>query len=113
MLSREFNINLDIHDINKYIKTIQVYQNDVYQCILNIKVFRSNNQINLDDKDAIIHVLNSNQDLLRYENHFIENNILKVRLVNINTIGKHTIHIVLTKDNKRLTLPLINFEVMK
>lgn len=113
MISREFNINLDIIKINKYIKTIQVYKDDVYQCILNIKVFRDTKELNLANKDAIIHILTSNQDLLRYENHVVENNILKVRLVNINTIGKHIIHIVLTKDNKRLTLPLINFEVVK
>ena len=37
MISREFNLNLDIININKYIKKVQVYQNDVYQCILNIK----------------------------------------------------------------------------
>lgn len=113
MLSREFNINLDIIRINKYIKRIQVTKDDVYQCILNVKVFRDDKLINLDDKQAIIYILTSNQDLIKYDNHVISDNILKIRLVNINTIGKHTIHIVLTKDNKRLTLPLITFKVVE
>ena len=113
MISREFNINLDIIRINKYIKTIQVYQNDVYQCIFNIKVFRDTKELNLANKDAIIHILTSNQDLLRYENYVVENNILKVRMADIDEVGAHTLHIMLVNENQKHTLPLIKFEVMK
>ena len=100
MISREFNINLDIIKINKYIKPIQVYQNDIYQCILNITVSRNDKRINLDHKDAIIHILKSNSELIEYNNYEILDNTLKVKLVNVNEIGEHT-------------LPLIKFEVVK
>lgn len=113
MISREFNINLDIIKINKYIKTIQVYQNDVYQCIFNIKVFRDTKELNLANKDAIIHILKSNDELIKYNNYEILDNTLKVRVADIDEIGEHTLHIMLVNENQKLTLPLIKVEVMK
>lgn len=113
MISREFNLNLDIININKYIKPIKVYQNDVYQCILNITVSRNDKRINLDHKDAIIHILKSNDELIKYNHYEILDNTLKVKLVNVNEIGEHTLHIMLVNENQKHTLPLIKFEVMK
>ena len=113
MISREFNLNLDIININKYIKKIQVYQNDVYQCILNIKVFKDTKELNLANKKAIIHILKSNSELIEYNNYEILDNTLKVKLVNVNEIGEHTLHIMLVNENQKHTLPLIKFEVMK
>lgn len=113
MLSREFNINLDIIKINKYIKPIQVYQNDIYQCILNITVSRNDKRINLDHKDAIIHILESNDELIKYNHYEILDNTLKVKLVNINEVGPNTIHIMLVDEKQKLTLPLIKVEVVK
>ena len=113
MISREFNINLDIININKYIKPIQVYQNDIYQCILNITVSRNDKRINLDHKDAIIHILKSNDELIKYNHYEILDNTLKVKLVNINEVGPNTIHIMLVDEKQKLTLPLIKVEVVK
>ena len=113
MISREFNLNLDIININKYIKPIRVYQNDVYQCILNIKVFKDTKELNLANKDAIIHILKSNSELIEYNNYEILDNTLKVKLVNVDEVGEHTLHIMLENENQKHTLPLIKFEVMK
>ena len=113
MISREFNINLDIIKINKYIKPIQVYQNDIYQCILNITVSRNDKRINLDHKDAIIHILKSNDELIKYNHYEILDNTLKVKLVNVDEVGEHTLHIMLENENQKHTLPLIKFEVVK
>ena len=69
MISREFNLNLDIININKYIKKVQVYQNDVYQCILNIKVFKDTKELNLAEKYKICVERNNLRWKIKYLNY--------------------------------------------